>query len=689
MTTKAHRTPAFLLLAILTSSILLRAGPATSQGRPVALEDLGTRISLNSPVISPDGTRVVIVTSRANYTENRFDHSLSLVDVFTGATRVLAKASFSVGSPKWSPRGDRIAWLETGGDGQPQIYVMSVIDHDAAPRKITNVIDGVRSNSVIGQSYEWSPDGDSIAFITADPKEQHEGDERNNKSFVVVDNDYLAKEAPRSFHLWVVSAAGGQPRQLTSGKESVTGLGWLRDGQSIAFISQPRPHNSPLDFAEFMNASSRSTALKTVDVMSGTQRVIVPTPASIESAPVASPRSDLIAYRRFQGPAPWTRPHNVTVVALTGGEPRDVTAKLDRDIREFAWQPRSRGLLVAAPDGTRMALWSQAVDGPARRLDLGPVINLEGLTVSETGVLAFVGTEAQRAPELYVMASPDSKPRRLTALNAQIDALMLGRPATIRWRLDGFDETGVLIYPVGYKQGKRFPLVLVIHGGPEDTSTAAFDLFDQILAGRGWAVLNPNYRGSDSQGDAFQRAVINDLGDGPGRDVMAGLAAVKANGFVDESRVAVSGGSYGGFMTAWLIGHYQGWSAAVARAPLTNLLDWYNLSCCNAWADPALGGSPWLHGNFANYWRQSPISYANEVRTPTLILQNTGDPEVPYTGTYSFYHALRDNGVPVQFVIYPIDGHGSNGDPIHQRDVLRRWIGWIDEHFRAPAKEPH
>jgi dipeptidyl aminopeptidase/acylaminoacyl peptidase len=256
----------------------------------------------------------------------------------------------------------------------------------------------------------------------------------------------------------------------------------------------------------------------------------------------------------------------------------------------------------------------------------------------------------------------------------------------VNWRNDAFEETGVLIYPPGFKAGQKVPLVLNIHGGPNRTSTEAFDLFDQILAAHGWAVFKPNYRGSDSQGDAFQSSVINDLGDGPGRDVMAGLAALKARGFVDENRVAVSGWSYGGHMTAWLIGHYQGWRAAVAGAPLVNYLDWYNMSCCNVWADPVLGGSPWLHNNVTRYWQQSPVAYADQVKTPTLILAHLRDPEVPVSQSYNLYHALRDNGVSVKLVVYPLEGHAIGRDPVHERDTYRRWVGWIDDHFRAPLQ---
>lgn len=660
---------------------------AANADRRADLANLGTRVELHSPSVSPDGKKIAVVTTRANYADNRFERELVLVDTATGAQRVLASGHAGPNSPQWSPQGDRIAWLEARDGSEPQLYVLSMRDDTPHAVRITGTTSGVKANAHGIESYAWSPDGQSIAYISPDPKPEPLGEERYNKSFEVVDNDYLATEPPKSFHVWLVSAMGGDPRALTSGAASVTGIGWARDGKSILFVSQPRPHNSKLDFAEFMDASSSTTSLRTVDIAGGAEHVIVPSPGRIWSAPKAAPTGALAAYSTFRGPEPWTHPHDVTVIDTASGTVRNVTTGLDRDIHEFEWLPGPNALLVTAPDGPRWGLWLQSPDGISRRIDLGSVIELSGLSVgTKIGAVAFVGSESRLPPEIYVMTSINAKPRRLTHFNDQLAALNLGRTETIKWRLDGFDQTGVLIYPPDFSTGEKYPLVLNIHGGPEGTSTQAFDLLDQIFAAQGWLVFKPNYRGSDSQGDAFQSSIINDLGDGPGRDVMAGLAAVKALGVVDEKRVAVSGWSYGGYMTVWLIGHYQGWSSAVAGAPLTNLIDWYSLSCCNAWADPALGGSPWLNNNFTNYWRQSPISYADRVRTPTLILQNMGDPEVPYTGSYSLYRALRDNGVPVKFVVYPLQGHGFGGEPVQQRDTLRRWIAWIDEHFRAPAQ---
>jgi len=194
-------------------------------------------------------------------------------------------------------------------------------------------------------------------------------------------------------------------------------------------------------------------------------------------------------------------------------------------------------------------------------------------------------------------------------------------------------------------------------------------------------VFEPNYRGSDNLGNAYQRAIVNDAGEGPGKDVMAGLEAVKKKGFVDAGRIAVTGWSYGGYMTSWLIGHYHVWKTAVAGAAVTDLAEAYNLADFNVQERYAIGGSPWV-GAYANAYRdQSPITYAAQVRTPTLILSTTGDTRVPVTQSYRLYHALKDNGVEVKFVAYPTGGHFP-ADPVRSKDLFRRWLAWLDGHMR-------
>ena len=240
----------------------------------------------------------------------------------------------------------------------------------------------------------------------------------------------------------------------------------------------------------------------------------------------------------------------------------------------------------------------------------------------------------------------------------------------------------MVTYPPDFSAGRKYPLVLYVHGGPRSASKEAFSSRAQLLAAQGWVVFEPNYRGSDNLGNAFQAAIWNDAGAGPGRDVMSGVDYLKRRGFVDESRMAVSGWSYGGYMTTWLLGHYPVWKAAIAGAAVTDWLDQYNLGDANVRRGSAFGGSPYVANNMAGYLDQSPITYAAKIRAPTLILSDTGDYRVPVTQSYRLYHALKDNGVPTKFFAYPVPGH-SPADPVRQRDIDRRWIAWLAEYLGA------
>jgi dipeptidyl aminopeptidase/acylaminoacyl peptidase len=219
-----------------------------------------------------------------------------------------------------------------------------------------------------------------------------------------------------------------------------------------------------------------------------------------------------------------------------------------------------------------------------------------------------------------------------------------------------------------------------VHGGPRSASKAAFNSRAQLLAAKGWVIFEPNYRGSDNLGNAFQSAIWNDSGEGPGRDAMSGVEQLKKRGFVDETRMAVTGWSYGGYMTTWLLGHFPVWKAAIAGAAVTDLVDQYALGDANVRRAATLGGSPYLDGRMANYVKQSPITYAEKIRAPTLILSDTGDYRVTVTQSYKLYHVLKDNGVTTQFFAYPISGH-SPSDPVRMRDVDRRWIDWLERYL--------
>jgi dipeptidyl aminopeptidase/acylaminoacyl peptidase len=674
-------------LTVMMLGILLAALPLSAQQRRIQLDDLGKVVTVSDPQVSPDSKSIVCVVSRLNLDEDRSDDQLVLVDVATGAQRVLTIDRKKASSPRWSPNGDKLAFLAVvpytkdnkddtaKREDSAQVFVMPMSGGDA--KKITNAPRGV-------EQFAWRPDGRDIAYVTSDDPPNQKEIEKHNDSFEVGDNDYLTTAAPTSSHIWLVSAEGGTAKRLTSGPWSLpksappgspaSPISWAPDGKSLTFTRQEHPHIGDSDL----------TTLQILNVETGEIRKLT-NHEKFESFGLFSPDGSQLAYWYPRD----DNPNNVIEISVTsvaGGNGVNLTRELDRNIQRAIWMPDGQSLLVGGDDGTQVALWSQPLKGQARKLSLGdanPTWDYwVDVAVGPKGEIAFSGNTSWDPSELYYMASPTDAPKRLTNFNQQIAALKLGKMDPIEWQgPDGFREDGVLIYPPDFSRDNKYPLVLSIHGGPQEATSTAFDDLGQLMAARGYVVFEPNYRGSDNLGSAYQSAIINDAGDGPGRDVMAGIEAVKKLGFIDDSKIAITGWSYGGYMTTWMIGHYHIWKAAVAGASLANWDAEYNLSDFGVSNRYSFKGSPWVGGNMKDYIAQSPINYAPQIITPTLILSDTGDARVPIAQSYQLYHALKDNGVPVKFVAYPIPGHFPD-DPVRYQDVYRRWVDWLDQYLK-------
>jgi dipeptidyl aminopeptidase/acylaminoacyl peptidase len=652
------------------------------QPRHMQLDDLGRIVRVSDPQTAPDGKSIVIVVSRANYDENRYDADLVLVDIATGKQRLLTHERRSVSQPRFSPNGDRLAFLAnialaSGQPARPQIFVMPMGGGDVS--RITNATKGV-------QQFAWSPDGRTIAFATEDEPEKKTGPERFNDSFEVGNDDFLIQSQAMPTHAWLVSSEGGEARRLTSGAWSLpinhppgppaSPLAWSADGKSIVLVRLSTPHSG----------DTLTATVQVLDVESGRMRALTGVDHA-EAQPASSPDGSRISYWHPRE-GDLGNLNEIYVAPAAGGSGKSITRAIDRNIARSIWMPDGRSILVGANDGTRVSLWQQPIDGPARKLDLGGVSPASSfwvdVGVGKDGSIAFVASDPMRPAELYYMSSSASSAKRLTNLNSEVAGLELGRTEVITWQSDGFTHNGIVTYPPDFSANQKYPLVLVIHGGPTAASLETFAPQAQLMAAKGWIVFQPNYRGSDQVGNVYQHAIVNDAGAGPGRDVMAGVEALKARGNVDIGRVAVSGWSYGGYMTTWLLGHYSGWRVAVSGAAVTDWLDQYNLGDANVRRAGAFGGSPWTDAKrMQAYIEQSPITYAAKMRTPTLVMSNTQDFRVTPTQSYKLYHALKDNGVPTKFIAYPIYGHNA-ADPVRQRDVQRRWIEWIEAYFHEP-----
>jgi dipeptidyl aminopeptidase/acylaminoacyl peptidase len=641
------------------------------------LADLQKIVSLGDPQISPDGKAIALTVSTPDWKTDKPRKEIDLVDVAHGARRTLIKNRESLSSPRWSPDGTHLAFLaKDPGTKKTQVFVMSMSGGGTA--RATANEQGV-------DDYAWSPDGKSIAFIAQDPPINAEAIKAHNQVFRVTNGHFLLTKDVAPWHLWVAPASGGKATQLTSGEFSLgtdqggtTTPAWSPDGKRIAFTSYPGVHW----------ASMFRSVIAEVDVANRDMRTLVSAQTSehFEYAPVG----DAYAFSR---PRDGDQNNGNAVYVNVGGKTYDPTAPMARHFSNYAWMPDGRSLITAGGLGTHSVLWKQPLSGKATRLDLGDVEANNGLgittsndttsmSISRTGAIAFIGTTANHPSELYVLDSVDAKPRRLTDVNAFTDSLDLGRTESIEWDgPDGFREDGVLVYPVGYEQGRKYPLVLVIHGGPSIYSNAGFQQLAQLLAAAGFLVFQPNYRGSPNLGDAYEHAIYRNTGDGPGKDVMAGLAAVEKLGMVDESRIGVSGWSYGGYMTAWLTSHYDVWKAAVAGAPVTDWLMDYSISYYQEGDAFLFGSSPWTNAGWDIWRAQSPITYVRNVKTPTLIMGDVMDSNVPLVNAEEWYHGLRDNGVPVEFYAYPETSHLPH-DVVQTSDVYRRWVGWMEKYLK-------
>lgn len=651
--------------------------PATP-GKTFDLAWLGKMVRVSDPRIAPDGKSLVVVVAHPNYEDDVYESELALVDTASGKTRFLTHDRKTASFPRWSPDGERIAFLAHDADKHNQVYVLDMAGGDA--EQIT------KSPTSI-QQFAWKPDGSAFAYAAIDDAPKKKGADKFDDAFHVGDNSFLDRDEALPTHLWMIPSSGGDAKRLTTGSWSLpvafppgppaSPIAFTPDGKKIIYVRLENTYSG----------DRRYSSPQVLDLATGKSEPIT-THTEHASFPVPSADGAHVAYI-YPRDGVEHNYNDIYVVDGLKGDGANVTRAIDRNFFRALWTPDGKAILTGANDGATAGLWIQSLSGKATRLDLGNVTPNTGFwldaNVGAQGQIAFAGTEPHRPTEIYLIDSPGAKPRRLTTFNAAFDSLNMGKSEVITWQSSdkapkNWTEDGILTYPPDYTPGRKLPLVLYIHGGPTSNSKDSFSTFAQLIAAQGWLVFEPNYRGSDNEGNDFARAIVDDSGDGPGRDVLAGLEALKKRGIVDESNIAVTGWSYGGYMTSWLIGHAQFWKAAIAGAPVTNLIDQYNLSDSNVSRASAIGGSPYV-GDWMKHWvEQSPITYYDKMTTPTLVLQDVGDYRVTITQGYELYHSLKDRGIKTEFYAYPIGGH-SPADPVRMRDVYRRWIEWLDQYL--------
>lgn len=660
------KNPKFTFLHLfftLIFSIAPRFNQALTQSPNLSLENFDMLIKLSNPKISPDGTKILLISQKPNLHENKYINTLWLIDINTKEAQPLTYIRPQISHPEWSPNGRYISFLAKGENKKRQIFKLSISGGEA--QQITYSKEGILT-------YKWSPNGQLFAFVQKDPPINNSN--KHNKSFEVGYDSYLAKSTPQPAHIWICTVDGKNEQQLTSGETGFNSflgnIEWSQDSKKIVFIEQPKPY-----FSEFLKSSLQLINIETNDI------TILDKGLSIPMNPSFSKDGTTILYSKIIGKEPFFNPHGLFTLDMRDHKSKYISQNIDRHIDSHHWFSNS-DFLIGAPDGTKVSLWKGELNGLFKKLDTKNIIpSLNDLDIGPSNEIAFVGSTSQEASELYYMKDPKEAPVKITSFNEIISKLNLGKVSSINWKSeDGFYEDGIITYPPKFSPDKKYPLILYIHGGPMASSSEKFSFFSQVLAAQGWIVFQPNYRGSNNLGKAYQSSVINDAGEGPGKDIMTGIDAITKLGFIDKSKMAVSGWSYGGFMTVWLTSHYQGWKAAVAGAAVTDWFDWYSMADMNIWSGYGLGGSPWLNNNAENYRKQSPITYAHQIKTPTLILSNTLDQRVTISQSFKLFHNLKDNGIETKFIAYPLSGHFPN-DPIHKKDVYSRWVQWIKDHL--------
>jgi dipeptidyl aminopeptidase/acylaminoacyl peptidase len=638
--------------AAASATLLLGAAP-----RALELSDVRHVVTYASVSIAPDARRLVAIERRADYKENRALTHLVLIDVKTHAKRNLTPDRKSVQSPVWSPSGDRIAFLSAGGEKKtPQVWVLPVDGGEA--ERVTDAERGVGG-------FAWRPDGRELAYTTEDEAPNQKAIDAHDDAFDVTQEAWTARAASQPSHIWLISAHGGKARRLTSGAWSASDVAYRPDGRAIAFTRAPDGTFNTL----------LRTQLAVVDVASRKVRTFGETGSG---GPTFDRAGRTLAYTR---PNAIARVQSDVVLAdADGAHSVDVGARLDRDAGGGEFLPDG-GFVVNATDGTQTQLFVLHRDGTVTKLPAGDV-SPNGVSVARDATLAFGGGTASDPSEIYVLRPHAAAPERLTSTNAWLASRGIGTKRTIAWRAaDGTPLDAVLTQPTNFQKGKKYPLVLVIHGGPTGATRATFNALAALMAGRGWLVLEPNYRGSDNHG---AKSIATSLGHPmsvAGRDILDLVALVEKEGSVDASRIGVSGWSAGGMMTSWLITHDTRWRAALAGAPVTSLLGVATMSDVDSYAPALLHGDPWADpAVMARTLEESPLTYADRVKTPTLIVTDAGDQRVPTPLSYEFYHAVRATGTPAELLVYPVNGHFP-GDPLHAEDVNRRWIDWFAKHF--------
>jgi dipeptidyl aminopeptidase/acylaminoacyl peptidase len=653
---------------------------AAAPRRPMEPRDLARIRFVSDPQLSPDGRRIAFVVTTLSEEDDEYHANIWLVDAGGGEPRRLTTGAKRDSAPRWSPDGARLAFLsEREGVKGTQLYVLPVEGGEAL--RLTTIKRGVSSPV-------WSPDGTRLAFLSrVGGWEEPESEEEKRKSKparVITTMRYQSNGegfiSDRWPHLFVVAADGGEPRQLTDGDFADSDPAWSPDGGALAFVSARHEDR------DYDNASD----VFLVSAEGGEPRRLTDTAGPV-SSPAFSPDGRLIAYVGSRQKNEAGRNMRLFTVPTAGGASTCLTPDLDRSIAPLPiplWSGGGRLLYVGAAERGNVPVYRAAADG---RGDVRAVVGGERQVAALSlagGRLAFAASDPVHPAELFVCDPDGGGERQVTDLNrAWLEEVALAAPERLRYEREGVELDCWVMRPFGYEEGKRYPALLSIHGGPHaQYGNTFFDEF-QVYAGAGYVVVYTNPRGSQGYGEAFTRAVIGRWGDVDFADLMAGLdAALRAHPAIDPERLGVLGGSYGGYLASWTVGHTQRFKAACSERALNTFVSFFGTSDIGPWfAANESGSLPWE--DFAWYVEHSPLTYAPAITTPLLIMHSENDLRCPIEQGEQFCMALKRLRREVRFIRFPDESHelSRSGKPRHRLERFRYLLEWFAGYLQPEA----
>ena len=645
-----------------TAGLTLVSAPLAAQGGLTPEQATGMR-QLSNVRISPDGRWVAYTLSVPDLKTSSMDADIWLVPAQGGAAVRLTAAKGMDDQPRWSSDGRWIGFVSTR-DGKPQVYRISPTGGEA--EKLTDSKTGV-------QSFMWAPEGNRLAYVAPrDPTPAEEKKQKDKDDAIVVDQGFIAAR------LSVFDLGTRKATEVVRGDYQIIGMDWSPDGKQIAYTAMPTPRAD----------DSRRTDVMIVDLASGTTRKLIDNDGP-DGAPSWSPDGSWIAFETKGPKAISITQSKLAVIPVSGGTPKMLGEGFLYQPGEAVWSPDGDALYFWAQTGTTAELYRVAASGgPVKQ-----VSNLQGSvgvfgagapSISSDGKVMAFPRGTLSSPEEVNVARLDGpwSQTALTKNNPELASVPMGKGEVIRWKSkDGLEVEGVLVYPVGYEAGKRYPTVAIIHGGPSGVWDQSFPAnwynSAQVYAGQGWVAFLPNPRGSSGYGEKFMAANYRDWGHGDYLDIQTGLDYLVKRGIADSTRMAQGGWSYGGYMTAWTLTQTNRFKAVMVGAGLTNMYSMYSTNDLQGTLEDYYGGQPW--DDEAAYRRASAMVFIKQAKTPTLILHGQQDTRVPIGQAQELYMGLKKNNVPVELVFFPREPHGL-GEPRHMLDKIKREYAFFSKY---------